>query len=249
MLAIVAVASFAIGQVATGIFVAWSRDVQRRHGLEPGAEGPGKRRGALAAPGAARPGPALGERRGDRLPGPRAGRRRVARGGRPGAGRRAAHLRGDARGAGGRAHRRERAGAQGHEPDRRWRRRARRPHEHGVPEHAGHPRLRFHHRDRDRSGDADGPHRRHGHRDEALSLAAAAGARRPDQDLRPPRLVGRGGHRHRGHRARPGTETRCSCCASRPRSRRSPSACRRSCRRCCRRGHNAWPSRRRSSSR
>ena len=44
------------------------RVVQRRDGLEPGAEGPGQRRGALAAPGAARPRPAIRERRGDRLP-------------------------------------------------------------------------------------------------------------------------------------------------------------------------------------
>ena len=98
---------------------AWSRVVQRHHGLEPGAEGPGKRRGALAAPGPSRPCPAIGERRGDRLPGARAWRRRVARGGRSGSGRWTTHLRGDGRGAGSGPHRRERAGAQGHEPDRR----------------------------------------------------------------------------------------------------------------------------------
>ena len=45
-----------------------------------------------------------------------------------------------------------------------------------------------------------------------------------------------GDHRHR--RASPAARTprRSSCCASRPRSRRSPSGCRRSCRRCCRPG-------------
>ena len=47
---------------------------------------------------------------------------------------------GDARGAGGRAHRRERAGREGRHDPPRGRCRARRPHEHGLPEHAGHER-------------------------------------------------------------------------------------------------------------
>ena len=39
---------------------------------------------------------------------------------------------------------------------------ARRPHEHGLPEHAGDPRDGDVRRHRHRSGDPDGPHRRHG---------------------------------------------------------------------------------------
>ena len=44
------------------------------------------------------------------------------------------------------------------------RRRAGRPHEHRVPEHAGHERDRELRRHRHRPGDPDGPHRRHGQR-------------------------------------------------------------------------------------
>ena len=213
-------------------------------------QGAGQRRGAGAAPGAPRPGPAVGQRRGGRLDRARAGRRRAARGRRPRPGRRAASSpRRRSR------CRRRRSPARARRSPRTrttlagGRRRARRPHEHGVPEHAGHPGLGDRRRDRHRSGDPDGPHRRHGHRDEAHAVAAAAGARRPDQGLRHPRLVGGGGHRHRRHRARPGRPRRSCCCASRPRSRPSRRACRRSCRRCCRRGRSASPSPRRSSSR
>ena len=45
------------------------------------------------------------------------------------------------------------------------------------------------------------------------------------------------------------TARRSPCCASRPRSRRSPPGCRRSCRPCCRRARSGSPRRRRSSSR
>ena len=58
MLVIVGVASLAIGQVATGIFVVLAGDVQRRDGLEPGAEGASERGRAGPAPGSSRPGAA-----------------------------------------------------------------------------------------------------------------------------------------------------------------------------------------------
>ncbi len=177
----------------------------------------------------------------------RPGRRRVA-GGRRRRPRRRSHPRlRHARGAGGRAHRRERAGRQGL---------------HGTLPAGdvalgdrtnivfqntqvtrGTATLR---RDRDRPGDPDGPHRRHGHRDQARALTAAARARRHDQDLRPARVDGGRDHRHRRHRAGPGHRDARSCCASRPRSPRSRSVCRRSCRRCCRRARSISPSRRRS---
>ena len=114
MLLIVAVASIVIGQVATGIFVAAAGDVQRRHGHQPGAEGPGQRRGARAAPG-----PAGRVRRDGRVEPGRLDRRscpatsccwRRATSSRPTAG---SSTVGHARGAGGRAHRGERAGRQG----------------------------------------------------------------------------------------------------------------------------------------
>ena len=66
MLVIVAVASFAIGQVATGIFVALLVTFNVVMGIEPGAEGAGERRRAGAAAGAARPGAACRARRGGR---------------------------------------------------------------------------------------------------------------------------------------------------------------------------------------
>ncbi len=99
---------------------------------------------------------------------------------------------GDPRGAGGRAHRGERAGPEGRLGGQRRGHRARRPHQHGLPEHPGHPRhgdVRGH---RDRRDDPDGPHRGHGHRDQARQVAAAARARRPDQGVRRHRLGGRG---------------------------------------------------------
>ena len=83
-------------------------------------------------------------------------------------------------------------------------------------------------------------------RDQARAVTAAARARRHDQDLRAARVDRGRDHRHRRHRARPGHARRSSCCASRPRSRRSRSACRRSCRRCCRRARSISPSPRRS---
>ena len=80
MLLIVGVASFAIGQVATGAGGAGAGDVQRRHGLEPGAEGAGERGGAGPAAGPARPGAAIRRGRGDRVDRAGARGRRAARG-------------------------------------------------------------------------------------------------------------------------------------------------------------------------
>ena len=139
-------------------------DVQRRHGLEPGAQGAGQRRGTGPAPGPARAGAAIRRGRGGRIDRPRARGHRPARGRRRRACGRADPVLGHARGPGGGAHRRERAGEQGPLDAARGRGRAGRPDQPRLPEHAGHPRhgdVRGH---RDRSGDPDGPDRRHGHR-------------------------------------------------------------------------------------
>ncbi len=94
----------------------------------------------------------------------------------------------------------------------------RRSHQHRVPEHPGHSRFGRARRHRHRPVDPDGPDRRHGHGDEAIEVAAAEGARRPDQDLRIPRLGCRRDHRDRRHRTRPGPRDARCCCASRQRS-------------------------------
>ena len=56
----------------------------------------------------------------------------------------------------------------------------------------------------DRSSDTDGSHRRHGDRDQAGQVAVAARARRLDEDLRSAGVDRRRGDRHHWHRARPG---------------------------------------------
>ena len=113
MLLIVGVASFAIGQVATG---SWSRSLVTFN-VVMGSNQELKARASVEALAQLQVPHARVRRSGrveeidvDRA---RARRRRAARGGRRRARGRADRLLGDARGAGGRAHRRERAGAQG----------------------------------------------------------------------------------------------------------------------------------------
>ena len=245
MLLIVAVASFAVGQVATGIFVLGLVTFNVVMGSAQELQGAGQRRGAGAAAGAACPGAPRSARRGGRVDELVPGDIVAARGRRRRPGRRPDRDVGDAGGAGGGADRRERAGGEGRDERAGGRDGARRPHEPGLPEHAGHAGDGRRRRDGDGSGDPDGPHRRHGHRDPAAAVAAAARARRHDEGVRAPGLGGGGDHRDLRHRPRPGRRERSSCCASRPRSPRSRSACRRSCRRCCPRARSISPSRRR----
>ena len=80
MLLIVGVASFAIGQVATGVVVLGLVTFNVVMGSRPGAEGPGQRGGAGAAPGAPGPGAAIRPGRGDRIDQAGARRRRAAGG-------------------------------------------------------------------------------------------------------------------------------------------------------------------------
>ena len=246
MLLIVAVASLAIGQVATGIVVA----ALVTFNVVMGTNQEMKARASVDALAKMQIPQARVRRDGQvaevASPGARSRRRRPARGGRPRPGRRAHRHVGHARGAGGGAHRRERTGAKDADHARRQRGRARRSHRHGVPEHAGHPGIGGLSRDRHRRGHPDGPHRRHGDGDQADAVAVAAGARRHDQGLRLPRVGRRRHHRRSSASLADRTARRSRCCASRPRSRRSPSVCRRSCRRCCRRVRSTSPRRRRS---
>ena len=80
MLIIVGIASFAIGQIATGVVVIGLVTFNVVDGHEAGAEGARKRRGARRAPGAACPRPSGRPRRGGGVDRARARRRRPARG-------------------------------------------------------------------------------------------------------------------------------------------------------------------------
>ena len=82
MLVIVAVASIAIGQVATGIFVALLVTFNVVMGSRQELKARASVEALAAAPGAARSGAAIRPRRGDRVDRPGSRRRRAARGGR-----------------------------------------------------------------------------------------------------------------------------------------------------------------------
>ena len=172
MLIAVAVVSLLIGQVSTAVIVGCARPAQRAARRAAGAEGPGQRRRAVQAAGPADPGGArraagAGPRRGGRP-----GRRRPARGRRHRARRRPHRGVGHPGDAGGGADRRERADQQGRRDASRPGSRARRPRQHAVPEHLGHPRDRDHGGHRDRHADRDGPDR-----DDADRRSTAPGRR------------------------------------------------------------------------
>ena len=175
-------------------------------------------------------GPGATRRHRGRDPGRRTrrGRRRIARRGRPGAGRRP-HHRGE-RAADRRigADRRERSRREGRERRRGRAPRSRRSDEHGVHEHAGHPRQRHRDRHRDRRRHGARQDLRHAHGNRKGAVAAHEGA----QHVEP--VDRRRGGAHDDRHVRAGSLPRhrvgrcCSSARYRSPSRRSPKRSRRS---------------------
>ena len=198
MLIAVTVVSFAIGQVSTGVIVALLILLN----VVLGSRQELKARASVDALSNLQVPQAKVVR--ERRFGARARRRCRAR--RPGPGRGGRHRAGgrtdrpvrDAGGPGGGAHRRERAGQQGQSDSSDGQGPARRPVQHAVPEHLGHPRHRVDGRHRHRDEHPDGSDRHDADLGHPDPVAAAEGTGHADQGARDRRLDRRGVHRRGG---------------------------------------------------